>query len=69
MGGCISAETHVAKSIVMSKIKYIREDPDTRLPEMLDSARKIDRRGRFDSAFDMFEPIAKDRIPLKRSYR
>ncbi|SLM19122.1 Radical SAM domain protein [uncultured spirochete] len=57
----MSLKARIAKSIVMSKIKYIREDPDTRLPEILDSARKIDRTGRFDSAFDTLEPIAKDR--------
>ncbi|MEN6363534.1 MAG: radical SAM protein, partial [Rectinema sp.] len=57
----MSLKLRLARSVVMSKINYVREDPETRLPEILDWARRLDLTGRFDSAFDTLDPIARDR--------
>ncbi|MCE5255543.1 MAG: radical SAM protein [Spirochaetaceae bacterium] len=57
----MSLKVRIAKSVVMSKVNYVKEDPDTRLPEILDWARRFDVAGQFDAAFKTFEPIAKDK--------
>lgn len=56
----MSLKLKIARSVVLSKIRYARKDPETRLPEILDWARKLDMTGRFDSAFEVLDPIARD---------
>jgi len=56
----MSLTMRLAQNVVMSKVNYVKEDPETRLPEILDWAKKFDIVGKFKSAFDALEPIAKD---------
>lgn len=56
----MSLTMRLAQNVVMSKVNYVKENPETRLPEILDWARKFDIAGKFKSAFDTLEPIAKD---------
>lgn len=44
----------------MKKIMYIREDPASRLPEVIEWARRFDLGGRYSKAFDTLDPFVKD---------
>ena len=56
----MSLTMRLAKNVVMSKVNYLKEDPEKNMPELLEWARKLDVAGKFSPAFDALEPIAKD---------